>query len=219
MNFINRMLIVLELLFLVVLGPVLIVVLLLFRPNMAATLSQLVNALTSGPNSALTQLICMGLAALMSLIAILFLILEFQRPAVKHLKVQQVMGGDAEITADAIVHRLEQAILQIPDILKVRSRIASAKKGNIVDLAIEVETNPDVNVPQKTQEVLTTARSVTEEKMGLKAGKIQVRLDHSKKVKKQKTDVGQQQQPPQLPQKQVDPFEPTDSTDSTQNSG
>lgn len=206
MNFINRTLIVLELLLTIALAPILIVLLLVYRQNIANTLSGMGTTLVSGPNAALTQLICIALVAVVGLIAVLFLLLELQRPPIQRLKIQQVMGGEAEITADAIVHRLEQAILQIPDVLRVRPRIAAAKKGNIVDLFLEVETNPDVNVPQKTQEVLGVARSVTEEKMGLKVGKIQVRLDHSKKIKnkKDKGDGGRETQPqlppPQQPQ-------------------
>jgi hypothetical protein len=207
MNFINRTLIVLQLLIAIALAPILIVLLLLYRQIVADTLAGLGNALVSGQNAPLTQLACIALAAIAGLIAALFLFLELQRPMIRRFKVQQVMGGEAEITADAIIHRLEQAILQIPDITKVRPGIAAAKKGTLVDLFLEVETSPDVNVPQKTQEVLAAARSVTEEKIGLKVGKVQVRLDHAKKIKnkKDKGDGGRetQQQLPPPPQPQI----------------
>lgn len=213
MNFINRTLIVLQLLIAIALAPTLIAIILL-RPTWFDSLNNVSRVFTTGPNAVLTQLICIALAAIGGLIAVLFLFLEVQRPAIRRLKVQQVVGGEAEITSEAIVHRLEQAILQIPDVTRVRPHIAAAKKGNMVDLFLEVETAPDVNVPQETQQVLTTARSVIEDKMGLKAGKIQMRLDHSKKIKKQKGDVGQPQQP-QLPQKQVDPFESSDQPEKS----
>ena len=206
MNFINRTLIVLQLLFSIVLAIGLIVLLLFYRQNVSNTLAGLGTALVSGPNAPLTQLICIALAAISGLIAVLFLILELQRPPLRRLKVQEVMGGEAEITAEAIVHRIEHAVSQIPDVTRVRPHIVATKKGNVVDLFLEVETNPDVNVPQKTQEVLTTARAVLEEKMGLKVGKVQVRLDHAKKVKKQKGDGPEQRQLPPQTQKQVDPF-------------
>jgi len=206
MNFINRTLIVLQLLLAIALAPILIVLLLVYRQNVANALNNMASALVAGPNASPTLLICAALAAILGLIAVLFLFLELQRPAIQRLKIQQVMDGEAEITSEAIIHRLEQAILQIPDILKVRPRIAAAKKGNVVDLFLEVETNPDVNVPQKTQEVLTVARAVTEEKMGLKVGKAQVRIDHAKKIKnkKDKGNGGRETQqplpPPQQPQ-------------------
>ncbi len=209
MNFVNRVLVVLQLLLATALAPILIVLLLFYRQGIANTMSSLGNGLINGANAPLTQLICIALAALGFLITVLLLFLELQRPAIKRLKIQEVIGGQAEITADAIVHRLEHAISQIPDVTKVRPRVVATKKGNIVDLFLEVETDPDVNVPQKTQEVLAAARSVMEEKMGLKVGKIQVRLDHAKKVKKQKVKGdGGQLQPESQPQKQVDPFGP-----------
>ena len=206
MNFINRMLVVLQLLAVIALAPIAIVLLLFYRQGIANTLSNLGNGLTNAATPPVALLICIGLVALVFLIAIMILFLEMQRPAIKRLKVQQVMGGEAEITADAIVHRLEYAVAQIADVTRVRPRVVATKKGNIVDLFLEVETNPDVNVPQKTQEVVMVARAVMEEKMGLKVGKIQVRLDHAKKVKKQKDkgDGGRETQrqlpPPQQPQ-------------------
>lgn len=206
MNFFNRILVVLQLLIAIALAPILIVVLLLYRQNVADTLTNLGRALTTGPNAALTQIICMALAALAFVIAILFLYLELQRPSVKRLKVQEVMGGQVEITSDAIVHRVEHAVSQIADVTKVRSHVVSTKKGNIVDLFLAVETNPNVNVPQKTQEVIGAARQVMEERMGLKVGKIEVRLDHSRKFKMTKGDGGQtvkpveRFEPPQQPQ-------------------
>jgi hypothetical protein len=207
MNFINRTLIVLQLLAAIALAPILIIALLVYRQTVSNTVIGMGNALVAGQNASLPLLICSALAAIGGLIAVLFLFLELQRPASRRLKIQQVVGGEAEITADAIIHRLEQAILQIPDIIKVRPGIVATKKGNIVDLFLEVETSPDVNVPQKTQEVLAAARAVTEEKIGLKVGKIQVRLDHAKNVKdkKDKGDGGRetQQQPSPPPQPQI----------------
>lgn len=215
MNFINRVIVVLELLFAAILSLALIVALLFYRQILANILSGLSTALVSGANAQLSLLICIALSAIGGLIAVLFLFLELQRPVIRRLKVQEVTGGEAEITSDAIVHRIELAVMQIPDVTRARPRIVATKKGNIVDLFMEVETNPDVNVPQKTQEVLAAARSVMEEKMGLKVGKIQVRLDHARKVKKQKSNDAEQRQEP-TPQKQVDPFE---TPDRSQKSG
>lgn len=211
MNFINRMLVVLQLLATLALAPILIVLLVLAPKSLGDFLTNLARGFPSGIGLTPTTAICAGLAGVLFFIALLMLFLELQRPSIKRLKVQEVMGGDAEITADAIVHRIEHAVMQIPDVTRTRPRIVSTKKGNVVDLFMEVETDPDVNVPQKTQEVLAAARTVLEEKMGLKVGKIQVRLDHARKSKKQRTTSPDQQQ--QLkPQKQVDPFESPDQS-------
>ncbi len=203
MNFINRMLVTLQLLLTIALMPILIVVVLFSRQPLVDGVTNLTRGLDSGPNALLTQLICAGLAALVFVIAILILFLELHRPSIKRLKVQEVMGGQVEVTIEAIVHRLEHVISQISDVTRVRPRVVATKKGNVVDLFLEVETAPDVNVPQKTQEIIAAARQVMEERMGLKVGKIEMRLDHSRKAQKQKTDGGretQQLSSPQQPQ-------------------
>lgn len=203
MNFINRMLVTLQLLLTIAVMPILIVLLLFSRQALVDSVTNLARGLVSGPNTALTQLICTGLAALLFVIAVLILFLELHRPPIKRLKVQEVTGGQVEVTIEAIVHRLEHEISQIGDVTRVRPRVVATKKGNVVDLFLEVETTPDVNVPQKTQEIIAAARQVMEERMGLKVGKIEMRLDHSRKGQKQKTDGGretQQLSSPQQPQ-------------------
>jgi uncharacterized alkaline shock family protein YloU len=53
----------------------------------------------------------------------------------------------------------------------------------VVDLFVELETSPEVNVPKKTQEVIAAAKQVMEEQLGLKVGKVQVQLDYSQTKK------------------------------------
>jgi hypothetical protein len=60
-----------------------------------------------------------------------------------------------------------------------------------------------VNVPQKTQEIIATSREVMEDQMGLKVGKIEVRLDHSRKAQKQRTDGG----------REIKQFKPSDQSE------
>ncbi len=183
MNFINRALLIVELLIAIALTPILIVILLFMRPAMIDTVNAAAHSLVDGPNALLIQAICVGLAAFVFIVAILLLFLELQRPALHRLRVQSVTEGQVEVTADAIINRLEHAILQIADISKVKPRVVSASKGNVVDLSVELETNPEVNVPKKTQEVIAAAKQVMEEQMGLAVGKIHVQVNHSQKKK------------------------------------
>ncbi len=194
MNFINRLLVVLQLLIAIVLMPILIALLLFARQPLVDGVTNLTRGLVNGPNAALTSMICASLAGLVLVIALLILYLELHRPAIRRLKVQEVTGGKVEVTVDAIAHRLEQAILQISDVTRVRPHVRATKRGSVVDLFLEAETTPDVNVPQKTQEIISTSRQVMEEQMGLKVGKIEVRLDHSRKAQKQRTDGGREAQ-------------------------
>src|SRR5574341_97647 len=168
MNLINRLIVLAQLLLAIALAPILIVILLLLRSSFVDSINNLARNLVSGPNASLIQTICVGLAALVFIIAVLMLFLELQRPSVKRLRVQQVTGGQVEVTTEAIIQRLEHDILQIADITRVKPHILSARKGSVVDLALEVETTPNVNVPQKTQEVIAAVNQVLEQQMGLK---------------------------------------------------
>ena len=191
MNFINRLLVIVELFVLIVLMPIAIVLLLFFLPGIPSAVDAFLRGLTTSANLVLTQLICIGLAALIFGIAIVLLFLELQRPTGRRLRVPQVTDGQVEVTEEAIIQRLEHSVLQVADVLRVKARAATASKGAAVDLFLEIETSPEVNVPQKTQEVIGVARQVLEQQMGLKVGKVQVRVGHGRVSKKQ-----QAQNPP-----------------------
>lgn len=181
MNAVNRLLVVVQLLIAIALMPIAIVLVLFFRPGIAAYLSNLARGLTEGPNAFLIQSICVGSALLIFVVSITLLFLELQRSSVRRLRVQQVTDGQVEVTDDAIIQRLEHSIGQIADVLRVKPRVAAANKGKAVDVFVELETNPEVNVPQKTQEVIAAAKQVMEQQMGLTVRKIKVQLDYSRK--------------------------------------
>ncbi len=178
MNLMNRLLVIVQLLIAIALMPILVVVLILYRPGIADAVNNLMGAIVGGPNAGLIQATCVGLAALIFIVAILMLFLELHRPATRRLSVQSVTEGQVELTSDAILHRLETALLQVPDVTHVQSHVVSASKGKVVNLLIELETSPEVNVPKKTQEVIATAKQVMEEQLGLQVGKVQVRVTH-----------------------------------------
>lgn len=179
MNLVNRVLVTVQLLLAIAVMPILIVILILYRPGIADAVDNLMRGMVGGPNAGLIQATCIGLAGLVFIVAILMLFLELHRPAARRLRVQSVTDGQVELTADAIIHRLETAILQVPDVTKVQSRVVSASKGKSVDLFVELETNPEVNVPKKTQEVIVAAKQVMEEQLGLVVGKVQVQVAHT----------------------------------------
>ncbi|MCL4395672.1 MAG: alkaline shock response membrane anchor protein AmaP [Chloroflexi bacterium] len=183
MNLVNRLLIIVELLLALALMPIIIVVAVFFRAGIADAVNAFVLGLVAGPNAALIQATCVGVSAFVFVVAAILLFLELQRPSTHHLRVQSVTEGRVDVTADAITHRLEHAILQIADIAKVKARVVSASKGTVLDLFVELETSPEVNVPKKTQEVIAAAKQVLEEQMGLQVGKVQVQVHHTQPKK------------------------------------
>lgn len=110
-------------------------------------------------------------------ICLIGLWLELRRPRKKTIRVQKLAGGDAYITVDSIEQRLAYNIDQLPDVIKVIPHITGRTRG--VDIDLVLETSPDIDVPMKTEEVLEVAREVVGERMGLRLGKVQVRIKHA----------------------------------------
>ena len=111
------------------------------------------------------------------LLCLLILWLELRKPKKKTIRVQQVAGGEASISVESIGQRLAYNIDQLPDVIQVSPRISGRSRG--VDVELVLETSPDVDVPMKTEEVLQVTREVVEDRMGLKLGKVEVKIKHA----------------------------------------
>mgnify|MGYP001024621329 CR=1 FL=1 len=112
-----------------------------------------------------------------AIVCLLLLWLELRRPRKKTIRAQKVAGGEAYIAVDSIAQRLAYNIDQLPDVIKVSPRIIS--RARRVDIDLLLETSPDIEVPMKTEEVLQVTREVVSERMGLKLGKVQVKIKHA----------------------------------------
>jgi len=111
------------------------------------------------------------------LLCMILLWLELRRPRRKTIRVQKTTGGEAHITIDSIAKRLAYNIDRLPDVIKVTPRITG--RARTMDMELLLETAPEIDVPMKTQEVLQVTREVIEERMGLKLGKVQVKIKHA----------------------------------------
>lgn len=111
------------------------------------------------------------------LLCLILLWLEVRRPRKRTIRLQKLAGGEAQITVASIEQRLAYNIDQLPDVVKVNPRISGKSRG--VDIDLLLETSPDIDVPMKTEEVLEVTREVIGERMGLKLGKVQVRIKHA----------------------------------------
>jgi uncharacterized alkaline shock family protein YloU len=163
-------------------------VLLFFRPLIADLSTSVAQGLTTGQGAFFNQALCVGLSAFVFIVAMLLLFLELHRSGLGSLQVQQVSDGNVQVTAEAIISRLEHDILQIAQVTRVRPHVSAAKKGEVA-LLLEVETTPDVAVPEKMQEVISVARRAMEERMGLRLGQVQVQLDHVRAGRKQAAEA------------------------------
>lgn len=179
MNAINRLIVILLLMLLIVVTALVAIVPRQILGPTSQTIAWLNQEAGNYINSGDRLLFAVGRVLVGGIIIFLCLIglwLELRRPRKKTIRVQKLAGGEAYITVDSIEKRLEYSIDQLPDVVKVSPRITGRTRG--VDIDLVLETSPDIDVPMKTEEILEVAKEVVGERMGLRVGKVQVKIKH-----------------------------------------
>lgn len=172
MNLLNRALVIFFLLSTIVVTAVFMVV-----PDAALQVgSQTLAALVPYAQRFENRLLVVVSGVVILIICFVLLWLELRSPGPRSVRIVQVEGGEAEMTTDAVSQRLAHNIDQLPEIIRVMPRVQPRKET--VNVTLDVETGPDVHVPQKTQEIIQVAREVVEQRMGLKLGKVRVNIKH-----------------------------------------
>ena len=188
MNVFNRIVIVLLLLFSVPL-LLLLVGVVIFPVQAADVLSALVSGLRN--ISTTTKLLIILASLLLLIVDIVLLWFELRRPMTSRtVRIKQVTGGEAEMSTESIEGRLTYNIDQLPDVIRVTPTVSGRGKG--VDVALDVETRPDIDVPAKTEEIMAVARQVVEDRMGLELTRIRVNIRHASfpKRPRETTEIG-----------------------------
>lgn len=124
------------------------------------------------------QAIVSGVALIVIFVASLLLILEL-RPGggADLIPVAKAEGGETRLKSDAVVQRLRHEIDLIQDVVEVKPRVH--RKGDGIEVHLDVRTGPEVDVPMKDNEIKQVARQVVEAQMGLTLKRLSVRLDHA----------------------------------------
>lgn len=112
-----------------------------------------------------------------SLLALAWLMQELRRRKTPVVKMRLPSGGEAAVTADSIGRRLAWHIDQLADVNSVTPVVRT--RGNSVEVDLNLQTAPDIDVPLKTEEVVAVARDVVETQMGLQLSKVKVNIDHA----------------------------------------
>jgi hypothetical protein len=112
-----------------------------------------------------------------TLLALAWLMQELRRKQTPVVKMRLPSGGEAAVTADSISRRLAWHIDQLADVNSVTPAVRT--RGNSVDIDLNLQTAPDVDVPMKTEEVVAVARDVIERQMGLQLNKVKVNIEHA----------------------------------------
>jgi hypothetical protein len=175
----NRILVILGLLAIMIVSAIFFIASGPFFQIIIAFLQQTDAALTvlAGPNLVLRWAGGFVITVVVWAICVALLWLEVRRPRARTIVVQQVSGGQAELTADSIISRLEYNLDQLPEVVRVKPRVVTARKGVRIDLA--VETSPEVDVPSKSEEIQRVTREIIENQMGLKLESMRVVMRHA----------------------------------------
>ncbi len=170
MNVFNRVLVIL---LLVVLIPVLLLIIggAALPSLFVGPLREALNTWEPATNMRITTIL---IAGILLLIVLALLFAEFRRRTPQTVRLTRVANGEAELTTLSIEQRLTQTISQVPDVIKVKPVVISRRKG--VDVVLDLETHPEVDVPAKTDEVVGVVRDVIENKIGLTLLRVKVNL-------------------------------------------
>lgn len=171
MNLLNRALVIFLLLSTIVLTAVLMVL-----PAQALDLSAQALQALSAMITFNVQLGIVLLGVIVLILCFLLLWLELRAPTKRTVRVVRVEGGEAEMTTEAISQRLAYNIERLPEVVRVMPRVYP--RGRAVEILLEVETGPEVHVPQKTAEIIHVAREVVEQRMGLELARVRVNIRH-----------------------------------------
>lgn len=90
------------------------------------------------------------------------------------VRLRTAEGGSVEVETSSIGRRLEWHLDQLAEIITVVPVVRP--KGGSVDIKLEIEAAPDIDVPMKTDEVVEVTRDIIEQDMGLKLGKLDVHM-------------------------------------------
>jgi hypothetical protein len=123
-----------------------------------------------------SYLVFLAVDIVLVLLALVLLWLEIRPKAKKTLMVRTVSGTQAEVSTASVQQALQQRIGQLANVYKVRPIVTG--RGGGVDIILEMETPPEIDIPAKVDEVSQVARDLVESRMGLRVSRVKVLLKH-----------------------------------------
>jgi hypothetical protein len=113
-----------------------------------------------------------AISAVLLLIVLLWLEI---RPATSNKVIVRGRDGTrTEVSTSSVAQSLRLHIDEIEDVFNVRSTIHGRRGG--MDILLNLETTPEIDIPAKMEEVSRAARGLIEGKMGLRIAGIKVNV-------------------------------------------
>ncbi len=135
--------------------------------------------------------------ALVALVALSALVLEYAPSAGPAVRVTDVKAGEAVLTSAAIGQRVEEEVRAVEHIAEVRASIRPRRKG--VEVFLDLHVDPQANLATVADEACEAARRVLSEKVHVELAKPpSVRL-HYRELRLQRAMQGRQPEPPASP--------------------
>jgi len=129
----------------------------------------------ANPSNFLIGQIAVGVVTL--LVLGLLVGLEIWSGQRRGVRIRTVQGGQAELDTGSISRRLSWQLDQLAEVISVVPIVKS--KGGSVDIKLEIETTPDIDVPMKTEEGVEATSDLIEQDMGLKLGRLEVHVRYA----------------------------------------
>jgi hypothetical protein len=170
MNVLNRLVIVILLVTVMVLGTVLLVAPVPILNWASAWLTYAIRyfEMTEAYSVARIWQQALGIlfAVVLNIILLLLIIVEVRRPRRKAIRVEKSSGGEVMISVASIADQLRYEIDQLAGVIRVRPKVSAKRRGVVVEL--DVRTAAGIDVPERAERIVETARLVVEERMGLR---------------------------------------------------
>ncbi|MEZ4638393.1 MAG: hypothetical protein R2873_14840 [Caldilineaceae bacterium] len=147
--------------------------------TLQSALTQIEGQLLLWRNDSNTNFVIAQIAVAVSSVLLFgaLILLELWPRRRRGVRIRTSEGGSAELDTSSIARRLAWHLDQLAEVITVLPEVKS--RGSAVDVRLEIETAPSVDVPMKTDEVVEVARDIIEQDMGLRLGKLDVRIRHA----------------------------------------
>ncbi|NLG28146.1 MAG: alkaline shock response membrane anchor protein AmaP, partial [Chloroflexi bacterium] len=105
-----------------------------------------------------------GAAILLLLLVLLYL--EIRKTQHKAVRIQTQDGGNARLDISSVAQSVEYRVDELAGVRKVKTRITS--RGKDVDVAVDLDTSPSVNIPALTDQIIAMTHEIVEGQLGIR---------------------------------------------------
>ncbi|MHB1293849.1 MAG: alkaline shock response membrane anchor protein AmaP [Anaerolineae bacterium] len=173
MNVFNRIVVVLGIVALLAM----MVFVVLFPVTTAAAVTTARDAFTAGvANETVFTFVIAG-GIVLGVVLLVLLWAELRSPRRRTVLIRTNGKSDAHLGVDSVIQELAYRIDELPGVLKVQPHVRS--RGRDVDVALDVDTSPSVNIPTLSDQITDVVHESVENQLGLVLhGQVRVNIRH-----------------------------------------